>query len=141
MNREFPFFGSSGRVTLSRPDTGDTPLQRYVLAAFAACGAWWIAGGVAFAQPSLVKVSSDKFTTLGFQHRTEVEPQTYTFGNTVISALQVGRVGPQGLGSEDIGWATSLDGGTTWQHGVLPGITKGQNPNNKYDAVSDPSVV
>lgn len=101
---------------------------------------WCAASAVTMANPALIKVSADRFTAAGFQHNTEVEPQTYSFGNTVISAFQVGRVGTQGVGSEDIGWSTSFDGGSTWQHGVLPGITKGQNPNNKYDAVSDPSV-
>lgn len=115
-------------------------MHRHFVAASFALIVWCAAGAVAFAQPSLIKVSTDRFTTSGFQHKTEVEPQTYSFGNTVISAFQVGRVGTQGVGSEDIGFSTSLDGGTTWQHGVLPGITKGQNPNNRYDGVSDPSV-
>ncbi|HEY7993170.1 MAG TPA: sialidase family protein [Candidatus Eremiobacteraceae bacterium] len=115
-------------------------MHRHFIAAFLAIITWYAAGSVASAQPALVKVSADRFTTSGFQHKTEVEPQTYAYGNTIIGTFQVGRVGTQGVGSEDIGWSTSLNGGSTWQHGVLPGITKGQNPNNKYDGVSDPSV-
>src|SRR4029077_4294543 len=87
---------------------------------------------------TLVKVSSDPFTNSASQHRTEVEPDTFSYGTTIVSAFQTGRVIPGG--SADIGWATSTDGGTTWGSGFLPGITKAQNPANKYDAVSDPSV-
>jgi hypothetical protein len=87
---------------------------------------------------TLVKVSSDPFTNSASQHRTEVEPDTFSYGTTIVSAFQTGRVIPGG--SADIGWATSTDGGTTWNSGFLPGITKAQNPGNRYDAVSDPSV-
>jgi hypothetical protein len=94
---------------------------------------------VASAAPKLVKVSSDPFTNGASQHRTEVEPDTFAFGHTIVSAFQTGRV--FGGGSADIGWATSQDGGATWKFGFLPGITKAQKPGNKYDAVSDPAVV
>lgn len=87
---------------------------------------------------TLVKVSSDPFTNSASQHRTEVEPDTFSFGNTIVSAFQTGRVVPGG--SADIGYATSTDGGMTWGFGFLPGITKAQNPSNRFDAVSDPSV-
>ncbi len=92
----------------------------------------------ASAQPSLVKVSTDPFTNSTSQHKTEVEPDTYAYGNTIVSVFQTGRVVDGG--SADIGWATSADGGATWKHGFLPGITKAQNSRNKYDAVSDPAV-
>ena len=90
------------------------------------------------AAPSLVKVSADPFHNSASQHRTEVEPDTYSFGNTIVSAFQTGRV--FGGGSADIGWATSQDGGATWNFGFLPGITKAQMRGNPYDAVSDPAV-
>ena len=107
-----------------------------LLAALAVFVAGTVAGN---AQPTLVKVSHDPFTNLASQHKTEVEPDTFTFGDTIVSAFQVGRI--FGGGGADIGWATSQDGGLTWKHGFLPGITKAQNPNNKYDAVSDPAAV
>jgi len=90
------------------------------------------------AAPSLVQVSSDPFHNPESQHKTEVEPHTFAFGNTIVSAFQTGRVFDGG--GADIGWATSVNGGSTWSFGFLPGITKAKNPNNKYDAVSDPAV-
>lgn len=106
----------------------------------AATAAFFIVAGASrvVAQPTLVKISTDPFTNSASQHKTEVEPDTYAFGNTIVSVFQTARV--FGGGGADIGWATSLDGGATWKHGFLPGITKAQNANNKYDAVSDPAV-
>jgi hypothetical protein len=97
-----------------------------------------VSGAPILAAPSLVKVSEDPFHNNSSQHKTEVEPDTATFGNSIVSAFQTGRVANGG--SSDIGWATSTDAGATWKFGFLPGITKAQNPNNRYDAVSDPAV-
>jgi hypothetical protein len=60
-------------------------------------------------------------TTDPSQHATEVEADTFSYGQTVVSAFQVGRY--KDGGSTDIGWATSLDGGKTWTNGYLPGLT------------------
>src|SRR5438034_5304672 len=40
----------------------------------------------------LVKLSSDPFTNASSQHATEVEPDTFAFGPTIVSAFQVGRI-------------------------------------------------
>ena len=87
---------------------------------------------------TLVQLSSDPFTNITGQHQTEVEPDTFAFGSTIVSAFQVGRFFDGG--SSDIGWATSLDEGKTWKHDFLPGITKIVNPANPFDRVSDASV-
>jgi hypothetical protein len=58
-------------------------------------------------------------------------------GTTLVAAFQTGRIAPGG--STDIGWATSTDGGTTWSHGFLPGLTTGEG-TGPYDAASDPAV-
>jgi hypothetical protein len=87
--------------------------------------------------PTLQEVSTDPFTDTDAQHATEAEPDTYAYGNTVVAAFQVGRV--YGGGASDIGWATSTDGGTTWQHGYLNGITVNQG-GGAYAQVSDASV-
>src|SRR5437879_6024856 len=46
----------------------------------------------AFANVALTQVSTDPYTDTQAQHHTEVEPDTFAFGSTVVSAFQVGRV-------------------------------------------------
>ena len=97
-----------------------------------------IAGsGPAAASASLTKLSSDPFTNTSSQHATEVEPDSFAFGSTIVAVAQAGRFFDGG--SSDIAWATSTNGGSTWTNGVLPGITKYQG-GGPYDRVSDPSV-
>src|SRR6266852_1079392 len=86
---------------------------------------------------TLTQVSSDPFTVGPGQHATEVEPHVLANGTTLVAAFQPGRIAPGG--STDIGWATSTDGGSTWSHGFLPGLTKGEG-TGPYDAASDPAV-
>jgi hypothetical protein len=83
------------------------------------------------------EISSDPFTVAPGQHATEVEPHILSFGTTEVAAFQVGRIAPGGATA--IGWATSTDGGTSWSHGFLPGLTTG-NGSGPYDAASDPAV-
>jgi hypothetical protein len=85
----------------------------------------------------LKKLSTDPFTNTESQHATEVEPDTFAFGSTMVSAFQTGRIYDGGC--SDIGFATSIDGGATWKHGFLPGITTFYK-GGKYNEVSDPSV-
>jgi hypothetical protein len=86
---------------------------------------------------TLTQISSDSFTVPPGQHATEVEPHVLANGSTLVSAFQVGRI--VGGGGTAIGWATSSDGGTTWSHGFLPGLTTG-NGGGPYSAASDPAV-
>lgn len=86
----------------------------------------------------LTQISSDPFTNTDSNHKTEVEPDTFAFGNTVVSAFQVGRFFDGG--ASDIGWATSTNGGETWTHGFLPGATVNSTPPGKYFRASDASV-
>ena len=89
------------------------------------------------AQVPLTQVSKDAFTNSSSQHATEVEPSTFANGNTIVSVFQQGRF-VNGGGSSDNGWATSQDGGVTWQHGSLPGLTTFNG--GTYARVSDPSI-
>jgi hypothetical protein len=86
----------------------------------------------------LVKLSTDTFINATSQHATEVEPDSFAFGATIVSAFQVGRA--SGGGASDIGYAVSTDAGATWTNGFLPGITtfQGKGANS---AVSDASVI
>src|ERR1700727_844271 len=86
---------------------------------------------------NLTQMSSDPYTVAPGQHATEVEPHMLSNGTTLVAAFQTGRISPGG--ATDIGWATSTDGGTTWSHGFLPGLTTGEG-SGPYDAASDPAV-
>jgi hypothetical protein len=87
----------------------------------------------------IVQISSDPFTNKDSQHKTQVEPDTFAFGNTVVSAFQSGRFFDGG--ASDIGFATSTDGGLNWTKGFLPHATANSpQPNPKYARASDPSV-
>ena len=78
-----------------------------------------LSAGQASANVPLTQVSTDPYTDAQAQHRTEVEPDTFSAGTTIVSAFQVGRV--SGGGASNIGWATSTNSGSTWTHGFLPG--------------------
>src|SRR5690242_992062 len=65
--------------------------------------------------PHLLQISNDPYTNSTSQHKTEVEPASYAYGSTIVTAFQAGRFFDHG--SSNIGWATSTDGGTNWQHG------------------------
>jgi hypothetical protein len=95
---------------------------------------------VASANVPIKTVSHDPFTNLAgnLYHQTEVEPDTFAWGSTIVSVFQTGRYTDGG--SDDTGWATSTDAGATWHHGFMPGITAQSSPPGPYLRVSDPSV-
>ena len=86
------------------------------------------AAGLLAADPASAasRISKDPFTNADSQHATQVEPDTFAFGSTVVSAFQSGRFFDGG--SSDIGFATSKDGGATWSHGFLPSMTVNSTP-------------
>ena len=92
----------------------------------------------AHAQFTLVKISNDSFQNPDSQHKTEVEPDSYSWGSTMVAAFQVARVA--GGGGADLGFSTSTDGGKTWTFGSLPGWTVNYK-NGSASAASDASVV
>src|SRR5947209_12342369 len=92
-----------------------------------------------FPSPQLngvLKLSGDTFTNAQSQHATEVEPSAASFGATIVTAFQIGRIFSGG--GAGIGFATSSDGGISWTNGVLPGLTVFQG--GTYAAASDASV-
>ncbi len=82
------------------------------------------------------KVSHDPYTNTGPQHKTEAEPDTFAWGDRVVSVFQTARY--SGGGSDNTGWATSSDGGVTWRHGFMPGITT--VAGGPWARVSDPAI-
>ena len=93
-------------------------------------------GTVKSAEP--IQISSDTFTNSDSQHATQVEPDTFSFGATVVAAFQSGRYFDGG--ASGIAFATSRNNGASWTSGVLPEVTIHNNPPGPYDRVSDPSV-
>jgi hypothetical protein len=93
----------------------------------------------AHAQFTLVKISSDTLHNSDSVHKTEVEPDFFAWGNTIVGAFHVARIPGPGWGSGDVGWSTSTDGGKTWNHGILPGLTDNYK-NGPYKWAADPSV-
>jgi hypothetical protein len=110
-----------------------------VLAALAAVTSLAAASSAAANVP-LTRVSADPFANATSQHATEVEPDTFAAGSTVVSAFQVGRF--RNGGATDIGFARSGDGGATWgPPGFLDGITFSAGvAASPFERVSDASV-
>jgi hypothetical protein len=93
----------------------------------------------ASANVPLTQVSADPYTNPSSQHATEVEPDTFAFGSTVVAAFQVGRF--FGGGASDIGVVRSGDGGATWgAPGFLHDTFNAGDSSSPYERVSDPSV-
>jgi len=92
----------------------------------------------AFANVNVTRVSRDPFTNTTAYHQTELEPDTYGWGSTIVAVFQTGRF--SNGGSDDTGFATSTDGGKTWTHGFMPGMTPYSTPVGPYARVSDPSI-
>jgi hypothetical protein len=93
--------------------------------------------GVAANVP-LTRLCTDPYTNSTSQHATEVEPDTFSFGNTIVFTFQQG-VFIDG-GSSNVGWATSSDGGSTGTCGSLPGTTVYANPPGPFARDTDSSV-
>jgi len=91
-----------------------------------------------FAAVALTTVSTDPYTNSSSYHQTELEPDTFSFGSTIVGTFQVGRF--YDGGASNIGWATSTDSGATWSHGFLPSTTVYSTPAGPWARISDPSV-
>jgi hypothetical protein len=87
---------------------------------------------------SLTRVSKDPYTNTSSYHKTQVEPDTFAFGSTIVSVFQTGRF--YDGGSSNIGWATSTDKGATWTHGFMPKTTVYATPPGPWDRISDPAI-
>ena len=119
------------------------PTRLFVAFAVLAAGVAFLAAAGALASVPLTSVSTDPFTNSDSQHATEVEPDTFASGSTVLATYQVGRFFSGG--ASDIGWARSSDGGATWDvSSFLPGLTSNAgsfgDSDSQFTRVSDPSV-
>src|SRR5512140_1212661 len=89
-----------------------------------------------------LQISTDPFTQATCQasnttnHQTEVEPDTYSNGSTIVAAFQVGRV--YDGGGCAIGFTTFTNNGASWTTGLLPGLTK--YTGGTFDRATDAAV-
>src|SRR6266545_2190299 len=83
-------------------------------------------------------LSRDPYRNAAAQHQTEVEPDSFAFGSTVVATFQAGRF--RRGAATNIGFAASGDGGRSWRSGLLPGITTFSRPRGPAERVSDPAV-
>ena len=81
------------------------------------------------------QLSRDATTDFEAQHRTQVEPDSFSFGSTIVTAFQSGRM--VNGGAAGIGFATSTDAGASWRSGAVPqgGRETASDPVVAYDAV------
>ena len=84
-------------------------------------------------------ISDDPYTDAGsaHQHKTQVEPDSFAFGQTIVALTQSGRWFSGG-GSSNLVFSSSQNGGRTWTTGGLPGTTI--NSGGPWPRISDPSV-
>src|SRR3989440_7019187 len=119
--------------------TAHSPLRRRLPFALAlAAMAALVLALSASANVAVTIIAIDPFTNSTSQHKTIVEPDTYSFGSTIVAAAQWGRFNDGG--SSDIGVSVSTDNGTSWTSQALPNITVYISPPGPYARVSDPSV-
>ena len=86
-------------------------------------------------------ISDDPYTDggSGHQHKTQVEPDSFAHGQTIVALSQSGRWFGGG-GSSNLVFASSQNGGRTWTTGGLPGTTVNATPPGPWPRISDPSV-
>jgi hypothetical protein len=84
-------------------------------------------------------ISEDPYTNVGPHHRTQVEPDSFAFGQTIVTTSQSGRYLSGGGASNNV-FSTSTNGGKTWVTGGLPGTTVHATPPGPWPRISDPTV-
>jgi hypothetical protein len=82
------------------------------------------------------EISRDPYRNATSSHETQVEPDTFAAGSSVVAVFQSGRFFTGG--STNIGFAVSRNRGVSWRHGFLPGLTQGEmlratDPTVTYD--------
>jgi BNR repeat protein len=84
------------------------------------------------------RLSVDPYKNIDSQHESAVEPDSFSFGSTVVAAFQVGR--REGGAAANIGTAVSTDAGRTWRRAYLPATTVNATPPGPEVGLSDPAV-
>ena len=84
------------------------------------------------------QLSRDTFVDEDGQHETQVEPDSFAAGSTIVTAFQAGRM--VSGGASGIGFATSRNRGSSWRSGFLPSLTTASRPAGDAPSASDPVV-
>jgi hypothetical protein len=116
----------------------NTRLRRTLAIAAIVGGVLLAWAATAQAAVPLKRVFTDPFTNTSSQHKTAVEPDTFAFGSTMVTATQSGRF--YNGGGSGIGWATLNGSGAVVASGTLHGITTQNGNGGTYERVSDPAV-
>ena len=85
------------------------PRRRFALAIASTVTIALASALVEFANVPLTKILVDPFTNPDSQHKTVVEPDTYSAGSTIVAVAQMGQFSTEG--ASGIGFATSLNNG------------------------------
>ena len=85
-----------------------------------------------------VQLSRDPYRNPDSEHETQVEPDSFAHGSTIVTVFQSGRFVDGG--ASNIGFATSHDGGRSWRAGFLPRLSRFSSPPGDARRVSDPVV-
>ena len=113
-----------------------SPYYRRSSCLFALLRAFSLLRGIpAYAQFTLVKISGDSFNNPESQHKTEVEPDTYSWGSTMDGRFFKWHEFPAAAGQT---WDSPSPptAGKTWTHGLLPGLTV-HYKQGTHEAASD----
>jgi hypothetical protein len=84
------------------------------------------------------EISRDPYRNPQSQHQTQVEPDSFAAGSSVLAVVQSGRI--FGGGASNIAFSFSRNRGVTWTRGFLPSTTASSIPAGPWPIVSDPSV-
>jgi hypothetical protein len=84
------------------------------------------------------RISVDPYANADSQHETAVEPDSASWGDTVVAVYQLGR--RESGAAANIGSAVSRDDGRTWTRAQLPNTTVNAVPPGPEVAASDPVV-
>jgi hypothetical protein len=84
------------------------------------------------------QISRDPYRNPQSQHDTQVEPDSFAFGSSVLAVVQSGRI--FNGAAANIGVSFSRNRGVTWTRSFLPGTTPFASPAGTWPRISDPSV-
>ena len=96
-------------------------------------------GEPASAAAPLQQIASDPSTGGGAQHASTADNHQAVWNDTIVSVFQVARAAGCSCGLY-MGWATSTNGGTSWQSGIMPNLTASSLSGGPHHRITDAAV-